>query len=130
MPLYWTIDSRLQLVTAVADGDVSKGDVEAYLAIVNGSPNIPEWHKLFDARFGRLDFSAEDVNYLGAIIRAADIARTAGPLAFVTPESETPELGRLLCRGQEANADLQGNRACAKMAPEHYLQGLSWPLRP
>ena len=96
MPLHWTIDSRLQLVTAVAEGDVSKGDVEAYLAVVNGSPNIPEWRKLFDARFGRLDFSAEDVNYLGAIIRAADIVRTVGPLAFVTPESETPQLGRLL----------------------------------
>ena len=59
MPLYWTIDSRLQLLIEVADGDVSKADVEAYLAIVNGSPNIPEWRKLFDARFGRLDFSAE-----------------------------------------------------------------------
>lgn len=96
MPLHWTIESRLQLVTAVAEGDVSKSDLEAYLTIVNSGPNIPEWRKLFDARLGRIVLNSQDVNELGAIIRAADVVRTVGPLAFIKPESETPELGRLL----------------------------------
>ena len=96
MTIHWTIESRFQLVTAVAEGDVDKGDVEAYLAMVNGSPNIPQWRKLLDARSGRLTLAPRDVNDLGAIIRAADAVRTVGPLAFVTPGSETPELLRLL----------------------------------
>ncbi len=96
MPLHWTIESRLQLVLAVAEGDVSKGDIEAYLTMVNGSPSIPEWRKLFDARLGRLALNPQEVNHLGAIIRAADAAQTVGPLAFVMPKSETPELSRLL----------------------------------
>ena len=95
MPLHWTVESRLKLVTVVAEGDVSKSDVEAYLSMVGGA-NIVEWRKLFDARAGRPVLTLHDVHELGARIRAADAVRIVGPLAFVMPENDTPELMRLL----------------------------------
>lgn len=95
MPLHWTVQSRLQLVTVVAEGDVVRSDVEAYLSMVTGA-DISSWRKLIDARAARLALTILDVNLLGVRVRAADAVRAIGPLAFVTPEAETPELGRLL----------------------------------
>lgn len=95
MPLHWTVESRLTLLTVVAEDDVSRSDVEAYLGLVTGA-NIVEWRKLFDAQKGRLTFTLQDVNEVGARIRAADAGRVVGPLAFVMPAIETPELMRFL----------------------------------
>lgn len=95
MPLHWSVESRFHLVTVIAEGDVTYGDVESYLAMVNRA-DIVHWRKLFDARAGRPVFSLQNVNDLGVRIRTADAVRVVGPLAFVMPEIETPELGRLL----------------------------------
>lgn len=45
MPLHWTVESRLKLVTSVAEGDVFYRDIEAYLAMVSGG-NLSDWRKL------------------------------------------------------------------------------------
>ncbi len=95
MPLHWTVQSRLKLITVVADGDVGRGDIDAYLAMVNGT-NIAGWRKLFDAQAARPVFTFEDVNQLGVHFRAVDAVRVVGPLAFVMPKVESPELARLL----------------------------------
>ena len=95
MPLHWTVDSRLKLVTVVAEGDVGKADVEAYLAMVAGA-NLAPWRKLLDARNACPILTLQDVNDLGVRIRAAASAGQVGPLAFVVPETETLELLRLL----------------------------------
>ena len=95
MPLHWTVQSNLKLVTVVCEGDVDRSDVEAYLAMVNGA-NIVDWRKLFDARTARPTFTVEDVNEIGVRIRTADAVRTVGPLAFVMPQAPSPELMRLL----------------------------------
>lgn len=95
MSIHWIVESRRKLVTVVAEGDVGKADVEAYLAMIDGA-NLSEWRKLFDARKGRPVLTQQDVNDLGARIRAAAVAREVGPFAFVKPEMETPELLRLL----------------------------------
>ena len=95
MPLHWTIQSELKLATIVAEGDVVRSDIEAYLSVVVDA-NISAWRKLIDARTARLALTNEDVNSLGARLRAADAVRTIGPLAFVVPAVETPELRRLL----------------------------------
>jgi hypothetical protein len=36
MPLHWTMESKIQLVTVVAEGDVTRSDVEAYIAMSSG----------------------------------------------------------------------------------------------
>lgn len=95
MPLHWTMESKIQLVTVVAEGDVTRSDVEAYIAMSSGA-NVLEWRKLFDARKGRAIFTDQDVNALGARIREGAAVRVVGPLAFVMPEVETPQLMRFL----------------------------------
>ncbi len=95
MSIHWIVESRRKLVTVVAEGDVGKADVEAYLAMVDGA-NLLEWRTLFDARRCRPVLAQQDVNDLGVRIRAAAVAREVGPFAFVIPEMETPELLRLL----------------------------------
>jgi hypothetical protein len=41
MALYWTIDSRQQLVVVTADGDVTHDDAEEYLAAIEGAAPSP-----------------------------------------------------------------------------------------
>ena len=84
------MESKIQLVTVVAEGDVTRSDVEAYIAMSSGA-NVLEWRKLFDARKGRAIFTEEDVNALGVRIREGAAVRVVGPLAFVLPEIETPQ---------------------------------------
>jgi hypothetical protein len=95
MPLHWIVESRPKLVTIVAEGEVCKADVDAYLAMIDGA-NLSEWRKLMDARKARPILNLQDVNELGVRIRAAAVTRQVGPLAFVVPAIDTPELLRLL----------------------------------
>lgn len=95
MPLHWTVESRLKLITVVADGDVSRSDVDAYLAMSKGA-DVIGWRKLIDARASRSFLTRQDVNEVGVHIRSVDSARDVGPLAFVMPKAESPELARLL----------------------------------
>jgi hypothetical protein len=95
MSLHWIVESRPRLVTVIAEGDVGKTDMEAYFALIVGA-NAVEWRKLFDARNGRMALSDPEVNELGVRIRCASATREVGPLAFVMPAIQTPELLRLL----------------------------------
>ncbi len=95
MSLHWTVHSNSKLVTVVAEGDVTRADIEAYLAMVTGG-GLVEWRKLFDARKGRGAFTVEEVEGIGVRIREAAAVGTVGPIAFVVPEVETPALRRFL----------------------------------
>jgi hypothetical protein len=37
MPLHWKIDSRERLITVVAEGNVTRSDVDAYLDVLDGA---------------------------------------------------------------------------------------------
>lgn len=95
MALHWIVESRLELVTAVAEGDVDRRDLEAYLAMAKGA-NLLAWRKLIDLRASRITLTSQDVNELGVRFRAAAGRLPVGPLAFAMPEAPTPELVRLL----------------------------------
>lgn len=95
MPLHWTLQSKLRLVTVLAEGDVVRGEIEAYLDMVRAA-KVSEWRKLIDSRTARFVLDPQTVGELGVRLRSADLAREMGPLAFVVPEFETPELIRLL----------------------------------
>jgi hypothetical protein len=51
MPLHWIIDTRTELVSAVAEGDVSLGDAMAFLRTLSGA-KVTAYRKLFDGRNG------------------------------------------------------------------------------
>ena len=48
MPLYWIIDSRTELISAVAEGDVSIGDAMTFLRALSGAKVIG-YRKLFES---------------------------------------------------------------------------------
>ena len=88
MPLYWLISSRDQLASVTGEGPVGRGDIEAWLDIVDGANLLP-FRKLVDLGAVTLDLSAEDMMALGIRFRAHH-AGTMGPLALVLPP-EVPE---------------------------------------
>lgn len=96
MPLHWTAQSNPPLVTIVAEGDVTKADVEEVLAFLVRA-DLVRWRKLFDARNGQGILTPEDVEAIGVRIREATRTQDVGPLAFVMPTgAEKPELRRML----------------------------------
>lgn len=95
MPIHWTAQSMSNLVTVIAEGDVVRDDIEAFLDSVR-SANLAAWSKLIDARAARFVFTSQEVNEIGVRIRATHAKHLIGPLAFVMPETNTPELMRVL----------------------------------
>jgi hypothetical protein len=93
--MHWTADSRLKLVTVVAEGDVGRADVEGFLAMATGA-DLLHWRKLFDARTAQSGLTLPEATELGVRIRAAHEVRTVGPLALVMPPTASAELMRLL----------------------------------
>lgn len=95
MPLNWTAESQIQLVTIIADREVKRADIEDFLDMA-GRANLVGWRKLCDIRAARCLLTFEDVNILGAQLRAAYSVQIPGPLALVVPETAPPEVGRFL----------------------------------
>ncbi len=95
MPLHWTIDSKERLVTVVAEGTVTRADVEAYLDALVGTGAIT-YRKLFDS--GRADgtMSADDMMALGVMFRNFHASGPVGPLAIVVPDSNVDAISRVL----------------------------------
>jgi hypothetical protein len=95
MPLYWTIDSRERLMTAVADGDVRKDDALAYLNAMMGA-RACAYRRLFDGTHGEPLMSAEDIMELAVEVRRAQALVAPGPLAIVMPRERFEQFARLL----------------------------------
>jgi len=103
MPLHWIVDSKERLVTATAEGDVTRAEVESYLAAMSGAGAIP-YRKLFDGSRGETRMTSQDMLALGAQIRALHGAGgTPGPLAMVIPSGKAELVSRVL--GILATAD-------------------------
>ena len=60
MSLHWTIDPQQRLVTAVADGDVTRAEFEAFLDAVR-SAGADGYRKLFDGLRGDTQMSSEEL---------------------------------------------------------------------
>ena len=93
--LDWTIDSGNKLVVVVADGPVTRLDVERCLAAVRGA-DASAYRKLLDC--SKLILAMDDINLLelGSRIRARH-HQPVGPLAVVLPQPPLDaRLGRLL----------------------------------
>lgn len=102
MPLHWTIDPKQRLVTVVAEGEVKRAEVEAYLNAVDQA-GANGYRKLFDGTRGDTSMGPEDVLALGVRMRAAHATGPMGPLAMVVPGDVAEPFGRML--GMLASAE-------------------------
>lgn len=96
MPLHWEVDLQQKLVTVVAEGDVTRAEVEAYLDAIDAA-GLYAFRKLFDARHGRTHMPREELLALGARMRATHAAGHAmGALAAVLPDGYEEAASRVL----------------------------------
>ena len=95
MPIYWTIDSRAELVFAVAEGDVSLADAMAFLRTLSGA-GVTHYRKLFDGRAGRSVMSAQELLVIIAEIRSHHGLGKVGALAIIANPEQTEPFARVL----------------------------------
>jgi hypothetical protein len=101
MPIYWTIDSKQQLVVVTAEGDVTRADAEEYLDVIEGGGALA-YRKLYDARAGTVVMDHDEMMAVAARIRSYH-HHPVGPLAIVLPDAVADLRARLL--GILASAD-------------------------
>jgi hypothetical protein len=82
MPIHLTVDHEARLMTAVAEGDISKQEFEEFLD-TTVQENTGGYRKLFDGRFASTHMSAEDVFSFGIRMKARHGIERTGPLAVV-----------------------------------------------
>jgi len=83
MPIHLTVDHEARLMTAVAEGDISKQEFEEFLD-TTVQENTGGYRKLFDGRFASTHMSAEDVFSFGIVMTGKYydlVARVLGMLA-------------------------------------------------
>jgi hypothetical protein len=102
VPITWKIDHEARLLMAVAEGDVTLGDLEEYLDAVVVAGSMP-YRKLFDGTRGESTMTDEEMMALGARIRAYHAMGPMGALAIVAASENTYGLARLF--GALAAAD-------------------------
>jgi hypothetical protein len=95
MPLYWTIDSRERLMTAVADGGVTKNEVTAYLRAMVGA-GAGGYRRLFDGSQGEPLMSDDEIMDLVVEMRRIQTLGEPGPLAVVMPRDKFDQFARVL----------------------------------
>jgi hypothetical protein len=106
MPIHWTIDSRLRLMTVVAEGDVTRPEFEAYLDVVDKAELYP-YRKLFDGSGGDPRMSPDDLLALGVRMRSVHHTQPVGPLAVVVPDDKIDLVCRVLGMLAAANRPMR-----------------------
>ncbi len=82
-------------MTAVAEGDVTRAEFEAYLDAM-GAADANGYRKLFDGSCASTLMPAEEILALGVRMRASHSMGSVGPLAVVVPDAMTEALERVL----------------------------------
>lgn len=95
MPLHWNIDPDKKLVTAVAEGDVTRIEFDAFLDDMHRA-GADGYRKLFDGGHGDTHMGAEDMLALGVRMRAMHERGPMGPLAVVVPKAHVEAIDRVL----------------------------------
>ena len=101
MPIYWTIDSKQQLVVVTSEGDVSRADADDYLDTIEGGGALA-YRKLYDARAGNVVMNHDEMMAVAVRIRSYH-HHPVGPLAIVLPDDKAEVALRML--GILASAD-------------------------
>ena len=95
MPIHWTIDSRKQLMTAVAEGGVRRHEVLAHLDAMMAA-KAGGYRRLFDGSRGEPLMSTEELMEVAARMRDMQQEVRAGPLAVVMPADKYAQFARML----------------------------------
>ncbi|TAJ87920.1 MAG: STAS/SEC14 domain-containing protein [Reyranella sp.] len=95
MPLNWTIDSKAKLLTAVAEGDVTRADFEAYLDMIDQA-GLHTYRKLFDGTLADTSMGSEHILAIGVRMRTSHQTNPVGPLAVVVAEDKIAMVSRVL----------------------------------
>jgi len=102
MPLAWKLDPVDRLMVAVANGDVTRPEVERFLDAIVESGALA-YRKVFDVHKADMSMTAEDVLPLAVRIRSLHDLGRMGPLAMILPPGRGKRLQRML--GMLAAAD-------------------------
>lgn len=101
MPIFWTIDSRQELVVATGEGDITRAHAEEYLDIIEGSGALA-YRKLYDGRAGNAAMDHDEMMAIAARFRSYH-HRPVGALAIVLLHDQAERVARML--GILASAD-------------------------
>lgn len=114
MPIRWHIDSAERLLTATAEGEVTRSDADRFLDAMADTTEAMAYRKLFDATRGHTLMNPADMLALGVRMRNFHSLGPMGPVAIVMP----PEKGELASRvlGMLATAD-RPMRVFGSLAP-------------
>lgn len=123
MGLDWKIDSRARLVTIMADGPVTRADVDRYLDAVDGAGALT-YRKLLDASKGVVAMDQEDLFAIGARFRSHH-GQPVGPLAIVVTQAQPEPVARLL--GMLASADRPMRLFASRLTAQRWLDRLAEP---
>jgi hypothetical protein len=102
MPIQWTIEPERDLVTVVAEGEVTYGDLVAMVDALRAQ-DAHGYRKLYDGARSLMRMTPEEVLMLGLRMRAEHKRSQMGPMAALLPEENAEILARLL--GMVALAD-------------------------
>ena len=102
MPIRLKVDHAARLMTATAEGDISKTEFEEFL-YATVSENTGPYRKLFDGRFATTHMDPEDVFAFGLRMKARHGIERTGPLAVVMQPHHYDLVSRVL--GMLATAD-------------------------
>ncbi|HLG45158.1 MAG TPA: hypothetical protein VKY24_02865 [Reyranella sp.] len=89
------IDSRERLITAVAEGNVRREEMDAYLHVMAGA-RAGNYRKLFDGSRGETEMTADDIMAVAVRIRGMQQLGQAGPLAIVMSRDKYEQFARVL----------------------------------
>jgi hypothetical protein len=102
MPVKWTIDPEDRLILVVAEGDVTRAEVDSMLDAMQ--PNeVLAYRKLFDGARADTSMAPEDLMALGVRLRSMRGPGSLGALAMVVPPDKEKLLQRVF--GMLAVAD-------------------------
>ena len=96
MAVYWTIDSRQRLLTAVAEGVVRRDEMFACIDAMAGAKAVG-YRRLFDGSKAEADMTTEEIMEVAVELRRLQTVEPSGPgpLAIVVPAERFEQLARV-----------------------------------
>lgn len=106
MPVHWKIDSKEQLMTVVAEGNVTRPEFEAYLDVIDNA-DLHAYRKLFDGGSADTAMGPENLLAIGVRMRSGHHIHAVGPLAVVVREDKIAMVSRVLGMLAAANRPMR-----------------------
>ena len=94
MTIDWTVSHERRLVSAVIGPGTRRRDYPAFIVALSEAGAI-SYRKIFDLRFGMLDYTVADVKALGQKVVDWGKAGNPGPVALIVSSELTDEFARL-----------------------------------